>query len=145
MAFFGSLPQQTHVLIKETLVTWGVDEIYVGCSGNFTIERIAATLGIRAHGCDVGPWTCTLGAYFTGAPITIRPKPELLQSLPWLEEYLKTPEQQVATMMQFMPLSICIDRGTFAIKHNEYYQRLARALITKWPEMHGRTRGGDRV
>ena len=37
--FHGSLPTSAQQILCQIVKQWEVNDIYVGCSGNFTIER----------------------------------------------------------------------------------------------------------
>lgn len=54
MAFIGSVPKEARLVIKEIMTD--VDEklpVYVGCSGNFVIDRICQKMGRKVYSNDV--------------------------------------------------------------------------------------------
>ncbi len=82
---------------------WSCSDIYSGCSGNFTIERILASEGrFRLHGNDVTLYSSALGRYFAGKPLTVRLKP-LWKRDAWLEAFPREP-----AVAPWLPASACI-------------------------------------
>lgn len=51
--FQGTIPPEARSMIRALAGDWNAPDIYVGCSGNFTIERSLADLGVRLHSNDV--------------------------------------------------------------------------------------------
>lgn len=37
--FYGSVPAEAQAIMNKIVKTWEVSDVYVGCSGNFTLER----------------------------------------------------------------------------------------------------------
>lgn len=67
--FHGSLPDSVQQIMGDCIRDWKCTDIYVGCSGNFTIERMLKSVtNARLHGNDVTIYSCLLGRYFSGAP-----------------------------------------------------------------------------
>lgn len=56
--FVGTINEDLRALIKDAVRDWDVQDLYVGCSGNFTIERMLKDSGFRLHGNDT-----VLGGY----------------------------------------------------------------------------------
>jgi hypothetical protein len=96
--FRGSIPAELRSLVLETVASWGVDEVWVGCSGNFTIERVLSSLP-TIHGNDVQLYSCAIGSYLAGVPLTIGIADEHEEEWGWLAPSLATPEGAVATIM----------------------------------------------
>jgi len=67
--FIGSINRHLRALLAQTAPRWSGLPIYVACSGNFTVERILARLGLGPlYGNDVSIYSCALGWYLAGAP-----------------------------------------------------------------------------
>ena len=65
--FQGTIPPPLRAIVHEHAATWPADsDVYIGCSGNLSIERTLAPLGRRLHSNDVNPYSCALGWYFAG-------------------------------------------------------------------------------
>ena len=60
--FHGSLPDSVQQIMGDCIRDWKCTDIYVGCSGNFTIERMLKSVtNARLHGNDVTIYSCLLG------------------------------------------------------------------------------------
>jgi hypothetical protein len=56
MAFIGAIDKDSRIGVGQVLSTLSPTEnpdIYVGCSGNFTFDRMAAVSGFKVHSNDV--------------------------------------------------------------------------------------------
>ena len=65
--FYGSVPAEAQAIMNKIVKAWDVTDIYVGCSGNFTLEKFIGPLGkFRLHSnvwahtsCgSTSPWSC---------------------------------------------------------------------------------------
>jgi hypothetical protein len=92
--FQGSVPAPLRGVIHEAVKGWGSSSVYVGCSGNFTIERTLWDIGVRCHGNDVSLYSCSLGALFSREETTIRVKSEFEVDWDWLDPYLAVGQRE---------------------------------------------------
>jgi hypothetical protein len=121
-------------IISETVKDWGCTDIYVGCSGNFTVERVLSEIGkFNLHSNDVTLYSSMLGGYAAGKPIKIGLNEEHLDQFGWLEPHIKDPADAVATIMLATRFMIVVG------KHNSYYNRLLEAYKKQWSHIHGKT------
>lgn len=129
--FQGSLPKQALAMVHEHVASWPDKDIWVPCSGNFTIERACAHLGRPLHSDDITIYSCTLGAFFAGEPLTLRFTDAALAVFPWLEGSLGvSPEQDVAVVM------LCSDfDAAFTHPGHAYWERQAEGYHAQWPEL----------
>jgi hypothetical protein len=70
--FHGSIPAPLRSIIYEHAGTWPGQDIHIGCSGNFTIERVLHSKfgnDRRIHGNDITAYSCALGWYLAGEPL----------------------------------------------------------------------------
>lgn len=129
--FHGSIPARMKSFMKETVESWGIRELHVGCSGNFTIERTVPWLA--NHSNDVTLYSSSVGYWATGQMMDVGLTAEALEHVPWLEGSINTPEGLVATLMQ----------GTrffqFIGKDNAYAERQLKAYEDQWPSLYERT------
>jgi len=52
--FIGSTPKEVRILIQDIIAkAKGIKSIYIGCSGNFTIDKVCSKLGYKVHSNDV--------------------------------------------------------------------------------------------
>jgi hypothetical protein len=60
--FVGAINENLCSVLAGLSPAWRGLPVYVGCSGNATIERILASLGVtELHGNDVSLYSCALG------------------------------------------------------------------------------------
>lgn len=63
--FYGSVPAEAQAIMNKIVKTWDVSDVYVGCSGNFTLERFIGPMEkFRLHSNDVTMYSRCLGAYY---------------------------------------------------------------------------------
>lgn len=73
--FIGSVPAQARIVVAEVLKKLPSNTpIYVGCSGNFTIDRIAASMGFPVYSNDVSLYSKLISDVLlkTSTSVTIR-------------------------------------------------------------------------
>jgi hypothetical protein len=134
--FHGSIPAPLRSIIYEHAGTWPGEDIYVGCSGNFTIERVLhARFGATraVHGNDVQAYSSALGWWLAGQPVPFTLREDHEEALGWLRPYLDDPTDLLATLML----------GTRFLqwvgKTGPYYRRMLAATQDQWPRMHDKT------
>ncbi|MFE7330803.1 hypothetical protein ACFU8W_38855 [Streptomyces sp. NPDC057565] len=134
--FHGSIPAPLRSIIYEHAGTWPGKDIYVGCSGNFTIERVLhSRFGAERsiHGNDITAYSCALGWYLAGEPLEYTLGEEYEDSLGWLYPYLEDRTDLLATLMlgtRFLQ---------YVGKEGVYYRRMMDATQDQWPRMHEKT------
>ena len=133
--FQGTIPPEARSMIRALAGTWKVPAIYVGCSGNFTIERSLADLGATLHSNDVSIYSCSLGRYLAGEPVGIRLKDEARDALGWLEPSLDDAAGTIAAMF----LATRFFASVAKVAH-PYHRRLVEGHIAQWDRLHTQTR-----
>jgi len=135
--FHGSMPAPMCSIVYEHAGGWPADQdIYIGCSGNFTMERVLhARFGQdRAiHGNDIQAYSCALGWWLSGQPLPFTLRPEYEEDLGWLRPSLDDPTDLLATLMlgtRFLQ---------YVGKSGAYYERMLDATRDQWPRMHDKT------
>jgi hypothetical protein len=124
-------------MIAEAVKTWNTSSFYVGCSGNFTIERALASIGdYQIHGNDVTLYSVILGNYLAQQDFNITLKPTA--PFQWLAPFLKDPAEQLATVSLATRL-IDTFRTSGDAKANAYYERMGKAYEAQWPDLHKKT------
>ncbi|MFD6094764.1 hypothetical protein ACFVWN_00995 [Nocardiopsis flavescens] len=134
--FHGSVPDALRRIVHEHAGTWDSDDTYVGCSGNFTLERVlwARNAGVRLHGNDITAYSCALGWFLEGRdplPFTLRDEYE--DTLGWLSPFLDTPSRTLATLMLGTRLFPLLG------KTGAYYERMVDAYRDQWETLHAKT------
>lgn len=129
--FTGSINKETKSVILDIASKWDRPDLYVGCSGNFTVERLLKDQVSKLHGNDVTLYSCCLGRHLAGKKMKIGVK---LEGFEWLEPYLETSLDSVATLL----LSTRILEPFF--KGTPFHQRMAAAYLERFPDLHARTK-----
>lgn len=137
--FQGSIPQDMRRIIHEIVADWTCPDVAIGCSGNFTIERILADdYSFNLRGSDVTIYSCAIGSYLADKPFRLELRDEQREQLGWLEPYLQTPAGGLATIQLMSKLTEAMDANG-KLKDNQYYRRLLPAYRRQWDEMYTKT------
>ncbi|MFE7051506.1 hypothetical protein ACFVAM_24410 [Streptomyces californicus] len=134
--FHGSIPAPLRSIIYEHAGTWPEGDIYVGCSGNFTIERVLHSRFGSArpvHGNDIQAYSCALGWYLAGDPLPFTLREDHERELGWLHPYLEDRSDLLATLMLGTRFLQYVGR------EGVYYRRMMAATQDQWPRMHEKT------
>lgn len=117
--FHGSLPDSVQQIMGDCIRDWKCTDIYVGCSGNFTIERMLKSVtNARLHGNDVTIYSCLLGRYFSGAPLNARFNENYEGPMEFIQEYMKTDLDIATCVLLLSKMSTYLGS-----KPNPYYVR----------------------
>lgn len=132
--FRGSVPAPMQSIISEITKSWACMDVYIGCSGNFTIERILGKdKKFKLHSNDVTIYSVSIGRYLVGEPIGLAIKDEWLDRFGWLNEYMETESDCLSTVLLSTRLLERLD------KDNLYYVRMRNAYKKQWPSLHAKT------
>nr|WP_143254844.1 hypothetical protein [Anaerovibrio lipolyticus] len=117
--------------MSEMCSQWKDIPVYVGCSGNFTVERILAKKGLtNIHSNDVSLYSCAVGNYLVGKPTRIEVADERFA---WLNDYLTTGEDVIATLL------MCSEYFKYVDRELPYYKRIAEAYRDQFDRMQKET------
>ena len=129
--FIGSINTDTKSLISEMSRKWRELPVYVGCSGNFTIERILNRNGIKnIYGNDISLYSCAIGNYLIGNSTRIK---IISPDYEWLEDYFQSDEDIIATLL------VCSEYFKFIDKDLPYYKRIAKAYREQFSHLQKET------
>ena len=121
--FHGTVPPDVQIIINSIIKDWDCKDIYVGYSGNFTIEKnLVPWEKFFIHSNDVTLYSYCLGNYLAGKDFQISLSDSGIKKVPWLSEYIKTPIDSLATVMLMSGIANYMDRGD-----NPYYIRMYNA------------------
>jgi len=98
MSFIGSINAETRKWLGNNGPAFDGRQVYVGCSGAFTVEQILSKASPKAklRGNDVSIYSGVLGAYLAGQTFNLSVREE---KFAWLEPYLVNEEAKAATVM----------------------------------------------
>ncbi len=137
--FQGTIPQAARQILSEVAQGWRTDTAAIACSGNLTIERtLHEHQRFTLHSCDVSIYSCALGAYFARQPFRLSLKSTHVQEWHWLQPYLASQSDALATLMLLSNLQQGITSAG-QIANNAYYRRLWAGYRQQWDDLHART------
>ena len=132
--FHGSIPADMRSVVIEQAKAWPANKpIYIGCSGNFTIERVLNDLGRPLHSNDVTGYSTALGMWLAEGKVPFELKREYRSELEWLLPYLETDQQRLASIMLGTTFL------TLVKSEKAYQRRLLDAYVRQFPNLHART------
>lgn len=130
--FQGTLPHKAIKIIGNIVKEWDVPRVYVGCSGNFTIERsISNILDCKITSNDVTIYSSNIGRYFSGQNLDeLKIKNEYNGECNFMRDYMNTDTEKVATMM------LASDILPYSLEENAYCERMLKGYKEQFPRMH---------
>lgn len=117
-------------MVAEVTKSWTSEKVYIGCSGNFTIERILKERPFKLYGNDVSLYTSTIGNYLANKDMNISVK---LDQYKWLEEYMQDPLDRIATLL------LCTTMLQDYTRQEPYFVRKRNAYYKQWKRLHEET------
>ncbi len=129
--FIGTINADMRSILAGLAPAWRGLPVFVGCSGNFTVERILAAHGLTdLHGNDVSLYSCALGTYLSGQPFRVEVREG---DLAWLGDWLQPGLPTLATLL------LCTSALEFHGRDHPYHRRMWNAYLRRWPDMHAKT------
>lgn len=130
--FIGAINQDVRAILYEMAGNWRDKEIYVGCSGNFTVERVLFKAGVEnIHSNDVSLYSCCLGRYLTGEKMNVDiSDPEY----EWLDQYMKNELDRIAALL------LCSEMFKYADRQERYFKRMWQAYTENFAKLHEQTK-----
>ncbi|MEW6657190.1 MAG: hypothetical protein AB1424_00890 [Thermodesulfobacteriota bacterium] len=122
MGFVGSINAETRKWLGNNGHAFDGREVYVGCSGNFSVEQILSRYAPKARiwGNDVSLYSGALGAYLANQPFELSVKEEAYK---WLEPYMEDVEGKSATLMVLLEaLKYEKANNAFKARHWAHYR-----------------------
>jgi hypothetical protein len=137
--FHGSIPSDVRNMAYEIVGGWQSPNVFVACSGNYTMERILAPLNkFKIHSNDIQIYSCAIGAYFAGQPLDLQFIPTFLSNFPFVEAHVNNPTDQLATLLIFSRLTSMMTPNA-EMRQSPYYQRMANGIRLQFATMHEKT------
>ena len=98
MSFIGSINAETRKWLGNNGAAFNGRQVYVGCSGNFSVEQLLSRYAPKARiwGNDVSLYSSVLGAYLANQPFDLSVQEE---DYKWLDAYLEDEEGKAAAVM----------------------------------------------
>ncbi|MBI5167693.1 MAG: hypothetical protein HY998_08175, partial [candidate division NC10 bacterium] len=121
MSFIGSINAETRKWLGNNGTAFDGRQVYVGCSGNFTVEQILSRYALKARiwGNDVSIYSGVLGAYLADQPFDFSVREEEYK---WLEAHMEDVEAKAATVMVLLEaLKYEKANNAFKARHWNHY------------------------
>ncbi len=133
--FIGSMQQDVRAVIAEIAEDWKGLPVYAGCSGNFTLERVLRAMdpNVEVHSNDIALYSCAIGQYLVGKPLTVTIRAEEEDTWGWLGAFLEPGIPTIATLL------ICGKMFEFADKNTPYHRRMFKAYVKNFVRLHEET------
>jgi hypothetical protein len=135
MSFVGSINAETRKWLGNNGAAFDGRQVYVGCSGNFTVEQLLSRYAPKARiwGNDVSIYSSALGAYLANQPFELSVKDDEYK---WLEPYLEEVEGKAAAIMVLLEaLKYENANNAFKARHWAHYRnnfaRFHQATVEK--------------
>jgi hypothetical protein len=129
--FTGAINADLRSIVGEWGRKWAGRDVYVPCSGNFTIERILRSVGVdRLHGNDVSLYSCVVGGHLSGKEVSVHVKDERYS---WIEDYLSPGIDTISALL------LCTKYFQFVERSAVYYRRMSEAYEREWERLHKAT------
>jgi hypothetical protein len=123
MSFIGSINAETRKWLGNNGAAFDGRQVYVGCSGNFTVEQILSRYAPKARiwGNDVSLYSGALGAYLANLPFELSIQEE---DYHWLEPFMEDVEGKAATVMVLLEaLKYEKANNAFKARHWNHYRQ----------------------
>ena len=124
-------------VLESAASQWRGQDVYVACSGNFTVERILSRCGVgRIFSNDVSIYSCALGWHLanTSPPSANTPHSFVIKAseFNWLEPYILPGPALIATLL-------LVGEMLKVSGDNPYAKRMTGEYRRRWPELHAKT------
>ena len=128
--FVGSVNAQMRRVLNDMRYDIKGRDVCVGCSGNFTIDRIFSELS-KVHSNDVSLYSYCIGDYLIGGSVDY----EIVDDdFNWMGEYMSTPLDRVVLMV------LAHDFLQYYGKDNPYYDRMCDVYLSEWAVNFNKTK-----
>ena len=120
--FIGSVPKEARFLIRELLDPLPREcPVLVGCSGNFTIDRLAADMGFPVHANDVSLYSALIADHLMGSARDLTVKEKVFADV-----FDGWPDHPLKSLISVM---FTLKVAPFWKRANEYQDRMFRAYM----------------
>lgn len=121
MTFTGTTPEEAKTVLRDIVSGTAVKDIYIGCSGNFSVDKIMSKEGYRVHSNDVSLYSKLIADIVIGNETEVEVKNPLLS--PIFSKWQDTKYKKLIEVMFAMQLS------GFAAQKNDYQREMFSAVI----------------
>lgn len=132
MSFIGSINAETRKWLGNNGKAFDGRTVYVGCSGNFTVEQILTRYSPKAQvfSNDVSLYSGVLGAYLSGQDFRLDIQEEEYR---WLAEFMGCPEKDAAMLL------VLLEALKYEKANNVFKERHWRHYLNNFAAFHQAT------
>ncbi len=133
MGFIGSINDKLRKFFYTNAGILEGREVFIGCSGNFTVEQIISRRCPTAiiHSNDVSMYTSVLGHHITGRPL---PLTVVNEELLWMQKYIDQGGDYAAAC-----LSLALSMFKFEKRNNTFAERMWQTYLINFETMLEKT------
>jgi hypothetical protein len=133
MSFIGSINAETRKWLGNNGAAFDGRQVYVGCSGNFTVEQLLTRYAPKAQvfGNDVSLYSGVLGAYLSGQDFRLEIQEDDFR---WLEPFLEDLEGKAAAVL------VLLEALKYEKANNLFKARHWAHYLNNFGEFHRATR-----
>lgn len=133
--FHGSIPSSVQQILGSLVKDWKTSDIYIGCSGNFTVERCLSQLtSANLYGNDVTIYSCLLGRYFAGQKVEAWYNEDYSGPMDFVKGYMKDDASIISVCLILSKMAIYLQS-----KPNPYYTKMIDAYKKQWDKIFEKT------
>jgi hypothetical protein len=133
--FRGSIPGDLQRITHQHVKSWNAEQVFIGCSGNLTVERVIADTHKRLNGNDILLYSSAMGSYLAGAMTDFTLSTIGAEAYPWMADSMGSDEERLATML----IASRLAQGLGKEDSNPYYGRIRDAHENQWDRMMSQT------
>lgn len=134
--FVGSIDANTRLFFSNISYVLTGKRVFVGCSGNFSIESAIMAQGgkqFRVYSNDVSLYSAIIANFYLGRDMRVD---VINDDFHFLEQYMMTPEDKAATII------VLLDWIKWYGKDGFHHRRMWRSFIRRFGEIHAKTKAG---
>lgn len=121
MSFVGTTPPEVRLLLQELMKNVDKKDVYIGCSGNYTTDKVMAGMGYTVHSNDVSLYSKLISDLILGTDTGLEViNPELRNVFDTWDE---TKYKKLAQVMFAVRVS------GFHLRKNDYQEEMFNAFI----------------
>jgi hypothetical protein len=129
--FVGTTPPEVRLLLNEILSKRKGQNVYIGCSGNFTVDKIAAFHGCKVHSNDVSLYSRTVADILLGRDHEVKVNDPLFEGV-----FSQWQESRYKNLIQILYI---IKISGFRAQKNDYQKTFFKYYIDQANEFHTQT------
>ena len=113
---------------------WSCRDVFVGCSGNFTVEKVLFPLQrFRLHSNDVTFYSHALGRFLTGEDFDVTLTDEGREKILWVADFCKSRTDRLAVVLLTSAMVRFIDKSAI------FYRSMFEQYRVQFPALHAKT------